>query len=111
MLITIMFPKNATNLFFLWSSRIHNVAERAHLLKRLLIATKNLSSTSQLVSAAHQLWGRVKVSGSCRRRAVLIGIRYKGQDYNGQPFELPASHSGVKIIKELLIYGQFFLYL
>jgi len=109
MLITIMFPKNATNFFSLWSSRIHNVAERAQ--KRLLIALKNLSSTSQLYSAAHQLWGRVKVSGSCRRRAVLIGIRYKGQDYNGQPFELPASHYGVAIIKESLMRRQFFLYL
>jgi hypothetical protein len=51
----------------------------------------------------YQAEGKIDHAPEGRRRAVLIGIQYAGQvGEDNENFELPASHSGVKRIKNLL---------
>jgi len=105
-----MFPETFATASLLRPAESHQAAERSHYLPAqcLMVPTRTSSLHSPLSNApAHHGKGRADVSGSGCRRAVLIFIQYKGQEYGGQDFELPASHSALKDIKELLICRLF----
>ena len=95
--VTASFPRSADS---------HQAAELSYHLpaQRRMVPTRSSSHPPFVSNAlAHHVNGRADVSGSCSRRAVLIFIQYKGRNYQGQDFHLPASHSALKEIKELLI--------